>query len=149
MATRSCFIVAVETLIDHSHLVHHLDIHQPNNSPRACASFKGTTRFSGVVPLSVGSKRVAAAGLVWPRRETSCPTGASGPPRDVAGAPRLKLGAAKTVRPHADALQQSERVQARGSLRGSPSHRVAAIVRSTSEHASSYFQRAGRGRGRS
>ena len=90
------------------------------------------------------SKRV-----VWPRRETSCPTGASGPPRDVAGAPRLKLGAAKTVRPHADALQQSERVQARGSLRGSPSHRVAAIVRSTSEHASSYFQRAGRGRGRS
>ena len=64
MATRSCFIVAVETLIDHSHLVHHLDIHQPNNSPRACASFRGTTRFSGVVPLSVGSKRVAAAGLV-------------------------------------------------------------------------------------
>ena len=68
MATRSCFIVAVETLINHSHLVHYLDIHQPNNSPRACASFKGTTRFSGVVPLSVGSKRVAAAGLVERRR---------------------------------------------------------------------------------
>ena len=46
-ASRSCFVVAVETLIDHRDLVHHLDILQPK-SAKTCESGRGSRRFSGV-----------------------------------------------------------------------------------------------------
>mmetsp|Transcript_35068 Transcript_35068/g.108643 ORF Transcript_35068/g.108643 Transcript_35068/m.108643 type:complete len:238 (-) Transcript_35068:410-1123(-) len=49
-ATRSCSVVAVETLMDRADLVHHLVIQQPN-SARSCKTGRGGVRFKGVVVL--------------------------------------------------------------------------------------------------